>query len=341
MHCIRKTIMALTCAVAFSPVVLAQTGSNGYNFLDITSSARIYGLGGVNISTVDDNLEVADQNPGLLGPEMSGQTAINYSRYFSDSNIAGIRYSHSAGERGAWAASITYMGYGEIKSTDITGAELGNFSPMDVTFAGSYAHDLSEHWRGGFSIKAVYSSYDIYTAWAIATDLGVNYYDPDRDFSFSAVIANLGGQVKKFDDRSTSLPTDVRIGFTKGLVNLPFRFSVTAWHLTKWNLPYYKAVDAESGEELVKKDSFGANLLRHLVFGVDFVPSDRFYVSLGYNYKTHTDMARYSRSFFSGWSAGAGFNANKMSVALAYAQPHAGASVLMLTLSLNLPKFLK
>lgn len=340
MHCTLKTIVALMGAVAFGNASWAQTGSSGYNFLDITSSARIYGLGGVNISTVDDNLEVSDQNPGLLGPEMSGQFALSYSRYFSDSNIAGIRYSHSAGELGAWAVGISYMGYGDIKSTDVSGAELGSFSPKDVTFSGSYAHDLSERWRGGFTIRGVYSSYDIYTAWAIATDLGVNYYDPDRDFSFSAVVANLGGQVKKFDERSTSLPTDVRLGITKGLVNVPFRFSVTAWHLTRWNLPYYKSVDADSGEELVKKDSFFSNLMRHLVLGVDFVPSDRFYISLGYNYKTHTDMARYSRSFLSGWSVGAGFNATKMSVGLAFAQPHSGASVLMLSLSLNMSKFL-
>ena len=56
----------------------AQDGSNAYNFLNITSSSKIYGLGGVNISLVDDELSTSDQNPALLGSEMSGQTVLSY-----------------------------------------------------------------------------------------------------------------------------------------------------------------------------------------------------------------------------------------------------------------------
>ena len=41
----------LICAVL---PMAAQDGSTAYNYLNITSSARIYGLGGVNISTVED-----------------------------------------------------------------------------------------------------------------------------------------------------------------------------------------------------------------------------------------------------------------------------------------------
>ena len=60
-----------------------------YGFLGIPSSARIYGLGGMNISTVEDNLNVTDQNPALLGPEMGGWLDLNYMRYIGDSNFAG------------------------------------------------------------------------------------------------------------------------------------------------------------------------------------------------------------------------------------------------------------
>ena len=59
----------------------AQDGSNAYNFLNITSSSKIYGLGGVNISLVDDELSTSDQNPALLGSEMSGQTVLSYMHY--------------------------------------------------------------------------------------------------------------------------------------------------------------------------------------------------------------------------------------------------------------------
>lgn len=44
----RLTLIALLLLCAASAG--AQDGSTAYNFLNVTSSARIYGLGGVNIS---------------------------------------------------------------------------------------------------------------------------------------------------------------------------------------------------------------------------------------------------------------------------------------------------
>ena len=196
--------VALLCCPAHM-VMSAQDGSSAYNFLNVTSSARIYGLGGVNITNVNDDINSTDQNPALLGGEMSSQLGINYMRYLGDSNFAGARYTHSAGEYGAWSAGIQYFGYGSITAADETGVITGKFSPKDVAFNGSFSYDIYGCWRGGINVKLLYSSYEQYSAMALATDLGLNYYDPDRDLSFSIVGANLGGQLKKFNDLSHSL----------------------------------------------------------------------------------------------------------------------------------------
>lgn len=336
---IYKIIIAVA-ALGLPSSGVAQDGSTAYNFLNHTSSSRIYGLGGVNISTVEDEVSITDQNPALLGPEMSMQTAINYMRYVGESNFAGLRFAHSAGERAAWSAGIQYFGYGNMTHTDQTGAILGEFSAKDVVFSGSFSHDITERLRGGITLKYVYSSYEEYTAMALATDLGINYYDPERDLSLSLVVANLGGQIKRFNDSYDRLPIDVRLGWTQSFGTLPLRFSVTAWNLTKWSLPYYDGGDGSAGKEPEIKDSFGSNLFRHLIFGVDFVPNDRFYIALGYNYKTRTDMNTYSRSFISGFSLGAGMNVRRFNVGLALAQPHTGATTFMLNLNLNLAEIL-
>ena len=146
----------------FVPVlkITAQDGSNPYTFLNITSSARIYGLGGVNISTVEANIATTDQNPALLGPDMSNHIGITYMRYFGDSIFASLNYAHSAGENGAWQASMRYFGYGSMKATDETGGYIGDFSPMDVCFAGGYTRDLSAMVRAGFNFKMIYSSFE-------------------------------------------------------------------------------------------------------------------------------------------------------------------------------------
>lgn len=332
-----KIIPCLAAIVAGHATMMGQDGSTAYNFLNVTSSAYIYGLGGVNITNVSDNINSIDQNPALLGSEMSGQVGVNYMRYLGDSNFAGARYAHSAGEYGAWSAGIRYFGYGSITSADETGTITGSFSPKDVAFNGTFSYDIYGGWRGGVNLSVLYSSYEQYSALAVATDIGANYYDPERDLSFSIVAANIGGQLKKFNDKSDRLPVDLRVGWAQSFGNFPVRFSVTAWNLTKWHLPYVEInnngyVDADG----VVKDKFSTNLMRHLVFGAELISSDRFYISMGYNYKSRTDMSTYSRNFFSGISLGAGVNARNFKVSAAFAQPHTGATTFMLNLTLNL-----
>ncbi len=227
-----------------------------------------------------------------------------------------------------------------MKETDVAGNIIGDFSPKDVIFGGSYSHDITDNLRGGISLKMLYSGYADYTAFAVATDLGINYYKPENDMSLSLTVANLGGQLKRFHENYNRLPVDVRIGWSQSFGNFPVRFSVTAWNLTKWNLPYIETGSGSDGEEPVVKDSFGSNLMRHLVFGADLISSERFYLGLGYNYKTRSDMSTYSRSFLSGWSLAAGINVQSFGVGIAFAQPHSGATTLMLNLRCSLSELL-
>ena len=204
--------MSITISIFGAISLKAQDSSPAYRFLDIPSSTLAYGLGGVNISAIEDDINSIDQNPGLLGPETDMQLGVNYMRYIGESNFAGVKFSHSAGEHGAWAAGVQYFGYGTIKGADVNGVLTGDFSPKDMMINGMYAHDINDRWRGGINLKFIYSSYDSYSAIAIATDLGVNYFNPDNNFSFSAVVSNLGGQVKRFNESYDRLPIDIRIG---------------------------------------------------------------------------------------------------------------------------------
>ncbi len=335
-----RIIALLVLAIAARDAA-AQENTSAYNFLNVTSSAKIYGLGGINVSLVDDDITIVDQNPALLGSEMSGMVALNYMSYLGGSNFAGARFGHSAGERGAWSANIQYFGYGSMKETTEDGSIIGSFSPMDVAFGGSYSHDISDRLRGGITLKGIYSSYADYTAFALATDVGINYYNSENDLSFSVVLANLGGQLKRFDESYDRLPFDIRLGWSQTFSNFPFRLSVTAWNLTKWHLPYQDNGDGTIAKDPEIKDSFSSNLFRHLIFGVDLITNPNYYISLGYNYKSRTDMSTYSRSFISGFSLGAGLKVKNFGISLALAQPHTGATTFMLNLSMNLNDILR
>lgn len=332
-------------ALALMPAAALADGPGGdsspaYSFLDITSSSRIFGLGGVNVSAVDPGLAAIDQNPAFLGPEYSKAVSVGYMRYLAESDFASAAFGNGIGERSAWSVALKYFGYGSIERTDMEGVSSGTFSPKDIAVSATYSRDITELLRGGATLRWVYSSYDSFTAMAVGVDLGVNYYDPDRDLSLSAVVTNLGGQVKRFRERYDRLPVDVRLGWTQSFPGLPVRFSVTAWNLTKWHLPYYETGDGSDGSSPEIKDSFASNLMRHLVFAAEIVPDSRFHVGIGYNYKTRTDMATYSRNVLSGFSVGAGMSLGGFGVDAAFAMPHRGASTLMLTFSADIGRFL-
>ena len=336
---IRKFIYIAAAVIVAALRAAAQDGT-AYNYLNVPTSSHAYALGGVNISVVDDDINLYEQNPALLGPEVEMQAGVSYMRYLGNSNFMSARFAKEAGEHAAWSAGITYFGYGKMRGMDQSGVETGEFNVSDIAFSGQYSHDFNDRLRGGITMKFLYSNYEQYSAFAIAADLGVNYYNPDKDLSLSAVVKNLGGQVKRFNDHYDRLPWDVQLGYSQSLKGGPFRVSVTAYGLTKWHLPYYKREDSnDANSALVKKDAFISNLFRHLVFGLDYAPGDKFYVALGYNHRTKTDMSTFARNFISGFSAGAGLKSSKFRVGVALAQPHTGGFTFMVNLAVNIFEF--
>ena len=327
-----SVLLCLTACVGY-----AQGGATSYDFLEIPSSSYVFGMGGVNVSTVHSDLDLAMQNPALIGPENDKELKVGYMHYYGSSNFASVRYGQAAGERGAWAAGIRYLNYGSFQGYESNGISTGTFTVQDVIFEGTYSHDFTYRLRGGINVKMVYSSYEQYTAFAMAADLGLCYYDEDHDISLGLALKNMGGQLKRFEERYNRVPFDVQLGLTKGFKDT-FSFSITAWNLTKWRLPYY--VHEEGSETEEHEAGFFRNLFRHLVFGVDYAPSEKFYISLGYNYKQASDMASYQRNFFSGFSLGAGFKVKAFSVGAAFAMPHKGASTILLNLGLDISELL-
>ena len=216
-------------------------------------------------------------------------------------------------------------------------------SCLNIVFNGIYSHDITSTLRGGVNAKVIYSSYEQYTSWALAVDLGLNYYNADNDLSLSLVARNLGGQIKRYNETFERMPFDLQLGYTQSLEHAPIRISVTARNLTRWKLPYPTIENSAytGNSDIVEKSGFVDNLFRHLIFGVEFLPTDRLYFGVGYNYKTRTDMKTASRNFLSGFSIGGGIKVRMFGLGIALAQQHTGATTLMVNLSLNLFEFKK
>lgn len=327
------TLCGIAGSIAGSITALAETGSTSYDFLNIPTSSAAYALGGTGIAIISDDVALADQNPALLGPEIEKQLSFSYMHYMGSGNFAGARFGTGAGENSAWAAGVRYLNYGSLTQFDPSGVAGGKFSPTDIVFEGSYSRDITSRWRGGVNLNLIYSHYDVYSAFAVSVDLGVNYYDDEHDLSLSLVLKNMGGQIKRFDKAYNRLPFDVQIGYMQGLGSSPFSIAITARHLTRWNLPYYTHKKGTDTVESELKSNFFSNLFRHLTFGVQYAPSEKFYLALAYDNKTATDMSTYQRNFFSGFSVGAGIRVKAFGVGVGFGMPHKSAATLMLNLN--------
>ncbi len=320
-----------------------QEGKSSFDFLNLPTSSHAYALGGTNISINAEDVNLIQQNPALLGQESHLQLGLNYMKYVGGINLAGATFAHRAGNRGAFAVGLQYYGYGKMKSADETGFITGEFSPKDIVFNGTYSHDITTYLRGGINGKVIYSTYEQYTSWALAVDLGLNYYDAEKDLSLSLVARNLGGQVKRYNEKFERMPIDVQLGYTQSLAHAPIRISITARHLTRWNLPYHtiESSSVNGNNSIVEKSGVVDNLFRHLIFGVEYLPTDRIYIGLGYNYKTRTDMKTSKRNMLSGFSIGGGIKVRMFGIGVALSQQHTGATTLMFNLSTNLYEFKK
>ncbi|MDE6548899.1 MAG: type IX secretion system protein PorQ [Muribaculaceae bacterium] len=333
----RRSIKGVMAGAALLSAHLChgQLAANAYSFLDVSSATHALALGGHAIAAVGTDPMMVDQNPALLGPEIERVAALSYMRYFGSSNFAAARFAHSVGERGAWGVGVRYLDYGSIDGYTPDGSYTGTFKPQDISIEGTYSHDFTDRLRGGINAKIIYSNYEEYTAVALAADLGINYYNEENDLSLSAVIKNAGGQVKRFNEEYDHLPFDVQLGYMQGLGNGPFSLAITAHHLTHWKLPYYKHDQNGTQDSVAEEEDykFIPTFFRHLTFGLQYSPSDLFYVALGYNYKTRGDMGTFQRNFLSGFSLGLGLNVKDFAVGVSFSQPHKSATTLALNLS--------
>lgn len=313
-----------------SAICNAQESGSVFNFLNLPVSSHSTVLGGKNISLVEDDISLALQNPALLTGVSDKTIGFSFMTYMQGCNTAAAAYSQQVGKYGNWGVHARFVGYGSTDETLLSGEVVGNFKPIDLCLAGQYSHLLSERWAGGVTAKFIYSHYGPYTSCALATDLGLNYYDEDLDLSLSFAARNLGGQIKSFGNKRDHLPADLEIGFTKSLGHAPIRISLTMVDLTRWTSDDYFTTG--------KKLKSGSIFINHFVLGAEYLISDNYYIGLGYNFRRGYEMTAAGSSHAAGFSFGGGVNLKRLKFGVAYAKYHVSAPTLAFTLAYNFAK---
>jgi hypothetical protein len=313
-----KNILYVLFLLLAVPVAMAQNGEEAFTFLRYPFSARVNALGGNTVSLIERDPSLAFHNPALLGAEMDGMVNLNYMNFISDVNLGSALFTKALGEKSAWGIGAGFISYGNFKQTTEENVVTGNFSVKDVGLQAFYSKELSERWRGGLSLKFLYSSLESYTSLGLVVDAGLSYYNSETDLSFGIALKNIGAQLKAYDEKRFKTPWDIQLGMSKKMAHAPFRFSLTAVYLTEFSFKTFT---------------------KHWVLGLDYVPSDNFWIGVGFNPKTNIDMKLESGNILSGFSAGAGISIKMFDVGVSVAKYHPSALSLLMSISTTLGDF--
>lgn len=315
----KKALLALLLTLSAITVEAQNESQTEYNFLRLPVSAHAAAIGGDNVTLIEDDASLMFHNPALLSSVSDKTLALNYMNYMSGANTASASFNRVVKERASWAVSGQYIDYGKMKETDENNVQTGEFSAKDIALAGYFSYLLSDYFSGGITMKYILSYIGDYNSIGFGVDLGLNYYNPNSEWSVSLVAKNLGGQLKAYDEVYEKMPIDVQLGVSKHFVNTPIRIHATAVDLN--HLDY--------------------KFINHLVCGVDALLSDNFWIGGGYNFRRADEMKIDSNdgkdsSHGAGLSLGAGLNLERFHVNVAYGKYHVSSSSVIINVAYSL-----
>lgn len=315
----KKVIFCLFFSL-ISVLTWAQDSQTGYNFLRLPVSAHAAALGSDNISIIEDDPSLMFHNPALLSSVSDKTLNLNYMNYMEGANAASASFSKIVKEKATVGVMAQFLDYGKMKEVDEHNVQTGEFSAKDIAIAGALSYQLGTNIVGGITARFITSYIGDYNAFAMGVDLGVNYYHPEKEWSVSAVVKNLGGELDAYEEEYSKLPLDLQIGASKRLIGSPLRLSATLVDLNHMNMKF----------------------IHHLVAGADIILSPQIYVAVGYNFRRASEMEIVSNdeergsSHGAGLSLGAGLQLDRFKLNIAYGKYHISSHSLLVNVSYTL-----
>ncbi len=349
---VNKTLLCILLFISTSiQSIYAQVGGEHvYEFLNLSSSARVTGLGGLIIAVQDDSdVALGYNNPAALNPSVHNALAFNYNFYLADINTGFFSYGYYLKK---WdislSASAKFINYGEFDRTNIFGQIEGTFKANETALILGASKRLYERLTIGVNGMIISSRLAEYSSFGINSDVGLLYADTSSQFNVALVAKNLGRQLTTFDDESEFLPFDLQIGISKRLKHLPFRWSIIYHDLQRWNITFDDP-NAEENSILILNDQGGDNmtqvffdnLARHFVVNGEFLFGKRenFRVRLGYNHLRKRELSVTGIRSTAGFAFGLGLKFKRFGLEYGHGFYHVAGGSNHLSISTNLDSF--
>jgi len=305
-------------------------GENTYQFLELTNSARIAALGGNQIALLDStDLNLPYHNPASLHKSMEDKVLVNYVNYMADINYGYASFSKSFDSIGNFALGIHYINYGKFLEATEFGELTGNeFKAAEYAFHIIYSNNY-KRLNYGASLKPILSVFESYQSFGLAADFGISIASKSKYTNVSLVARNVGSQITTYydDGNYEKIPFNLQAGISRRLKHAPINLALNMQYLNHWDLgtPYPEKSDDEL-DFFEREESFGKQIMRHLVFGAEILPSENFIIRAGYNYQRRQELKFNERPGMVGFSAGFGLKIKRFSLDYAISQYHLAGS---------------
>jgi hypothetical protein len=326
----RSWVLCLFLAVVTLPSTGQTGGDNTYEFLNLSHSAYANATGGILIASGRSDLSLPYYNPALLNGTMDNDISLSFSTW-----AAGITYGYASWAMetpslGTFGGGLSYISYGSFTEADAAGNITGSFTAAEYALNVIWSWKIDSLFTVGVTLKPVLSHLERYYSAGLGLDIGVAYHNEQLRLDAGIVIRNAGFQIKSYTGQGGEpLPFEIIAGATKRLAHAPFSFSLTLRHLEKPDLTY----DYDT-EDDITPGGLGEDILRHMVLGVEILPSDSFWIGAGLNYQRRAEMRTLQRSGMAGFTAGFGIRTRAFDLAYAHDafHPAGGSNHLTVTL---------
>ena len=339
-----KWIRILFFLFIYNVSLVAQTGGNNtFEFLNLTSSARVLALGNVLVNAVDDDVNIAQQLPSLNHAGMNHQLSVNFTNYYAGIRFGSLVYGMPNVKFENVTFGLQYLNYGDFNRTDAYGNLTGTFSAGEYAFyASALVFKQSKFWFGS-ALKGVYSNLESYNSFGFLADVSATYEVKKERVFASLLIKNMGFQLKTYAHESEPMPFEILLGVSSKLKHAPFRWSVTWSHLEKWDLSYINpeasSVDLITNEEVQVESNTRDKILSHLHVGGEFLLGKNFNLRMGYNFRRRQELALDLYKHNVGLSWGFGVKVRKFQLNYARAFYHAVGPMHTFSVISNTAKF--
>jgi len=288
---IMKKKLVLLFIFLISSLISAQST---FEFLKLDTSPRAAAVAGSFVANNDDP-NVIFYNPAGINLLTGTPISFSFLKHVLDINSVSLAFSKEFENIGRFAAGVQYINYGTFTRADANGTQLGDFSAGEMALLIGYGNQLGTNFYYGVNLKFIYSSIADVSSTGLALDLGLHYAIPDVRWNFGFSVLNLGKQLTSYYSIKEDLPLDMRLGFSKELEKLPFRFY---WSFNRLN---------------ERKDKFFDHF-GQITVGGEFRLGKSMRLRFGYDNEKRREMKIGTSAGLAGFSLGLGFIVAKYNV---------------------------